>query len=66
MTDFSTHLARMLAHLQALHKTPGWKDYVEARVADLAARHPDLYAELAAHFPKSPQRSSAARRGSGR
>lgn len=66
MTDFSTHYARTLAHYQKLYETPGWKDYVEARVADLAARHPDLYAELAAHFPKSPQRSSAARRGSGR
>lgn len=53
MTDFSTHLARMLAHLQALHKTPGWKDYVEARVADMAHRNPDLYSELAAKFPKT-------------
>lgn len=66
MTDFTTHLARMLAHLQALHKTPGWKDYVEHRVADLAAREPGLYAGLAAHFPKPRPTSSAARRGSGR
>ncbi|HBH39612.1 MAG TPA: hypothetical protein DDX06_14645 [Curvibacter sp.] len=66
MTDFSAHLARMLAHLQALHKTPGWAEYVEARVADLAARHPDLYAELAEQFPKPRPRSSAARRPTGR
>lgn len=68
MTDFSTHLARMLAHLQALHKTPGWAEYVEARVADMAARHPDLYAELAEQFPRpaTRPRSSAARRSTGR
>lgn len=65
MTDFSTHLAKMLAHLQALHKTPGWKDYVEARVADLAARHPDLYADLAAQFAPPP-RSSPVPRGTGK
>lgn len=66
MTDFATHLDRMLEHLQALHKTPGWADYVEHRVADMAARHPDLYAELAAQFPKPRQKSSAARRPTGR
>lgn len=68
MTDFSTHLDRMLAHLQALHKTPGWKDYVQNRVADLVARHPDLYAGLAEHFPKpaQSQRSFVGRRSGGR
>ena len=66
MTDFTTHLARMLAHLQALHQTPGWADYVEHRVADLAARHPDLYAGLAEQFPMPRQKSSAAPRRAGR
>lgn len=68
MTDFATHQARMLAEYQALHKLPGWREYVEARVRDMAARHPDLYADLAAQILPAapPPRSSAARRGSGR
>ena len=66
MTDFSTHLARLLAHYEALHKTPGWKDYVEHRVADMAQRNPELYSELAARFPRPSQKSSAARLSGGR
>lgn len=66
MTDFSTHLARMLAHYETLHKTPGWQQYVEHRVADLAAQHPELYAELAAPFPRQSPRSSVVRRSGGR
>lgn len=62
MTDFTTHQARMLAHLQALHKTPGWADYVEHRVADLVARHPELYAGFAQHFPKPQTRRQERRR----
>lgn len=65
MIDFSTHLARMLDHYEMLHKQPGWRQYVEARVADMAARNPELYAELAARFAPRPK-SSAARRGGGR
>ena len=65
MTDFSTHLARMLAHLQALHKTPGWAEYVEARVADMAQRNPELYSELAERFPRPSQKLSNARRRTG-
>lgn len=66
MTDFTTHLARLLAHYQALHRTPGWKEYVEARVADMAQRNPELYSELAARFPRQSQRSFVGRRSGGR
>ena len=66
MDFFEAHKAKMLAHLQALHKTPGWAEYVEAKVADMAARHPDLYAELAAQFPKQRRKSSAGLPNGGR
>lgn len=62
MTDFTTHLARLLAHYEALHKIPGWKDYVEHRVADMAQRNPELYSELAARFPKTAAPRQPARR----
>jgi hypothetical protein len=66
MTDFTTHLARMLAFYKERHKDPAWADYVEHRVADMAARHPELYSGLAEQFLKPRQTSSAARRSSGR
>jgi hypothetical protein len=48
--DFTTHTDQMLAAYKKLHEDPGWRDYVEARVRDMAARHPDLYADLAAQI----------------
>ena len=66
MTDFTTHLARLLAHYETLHKTPGWKDYVERRVADMAQRNPELYSDLAARFPRPSLKSFVGRRSGGR
>lgn len=65
--DFTTHLAKTMAHYEALHKTPGWREYVEYQTARMAKECPELYADLAARFNKpQPQRSSAARRPTGR
>lgn len=60
--DYTTHLSRLLAFYKERHKDPAWADYVEARVADMAARHPDLYADLAAQFPKPKPVSNPRRR----
>lgn len=65
MTDFSTHYARTLAHYLKLYETPGWKQYVEQKVAELARLEPGLYGDLPGHF-RPQAKLSAARRSGGR
>jgi len=64
--DFENHIARVTAHCEDLFKHPGWRDYIRAKT-EAMAKTDSMYAELAARFnPPQPQRSSAARRPTGR
>lgn len=65
--DFQPHCTSLLEHYKKLHANPGWRQYVEQRVAELAKLEPSLYGHFPEQFkPAQPVKSSAARRSSGK